>query len=258
MKAKIFLGVLLIMTAITGAAQSAKTALTNAHIIKMFKTGLENDIILTTIESSPGKYDVTPDGLVSLKTAGVPSPVIKSMQAKMDGGKTPQGGAPVAPAPSSGSARVPQPENLNAVYAYNKSANGLKPLEKANATLKTRGVIVGTTNVCEIQGNRSEIRLSPDQTSFVINTGGASPDALRLLKLDAKGKSRSATLSKVSAMAKQTGVKGNIPCQIKVMKPGVFEIIPESKLDKGEYFFTIKQIEYTTMSNLDVYAFGVD
>ena len=72
---------LLFLPALSASAQS-KAPLTNASIIKMVKSGLDNDIVTTTIDASPGKYDVTPDALIALKSAGVPAAVIKAMQAK--------------------------------------------------------------------------------------------------------------------------------------------------------------------------------
>ncbi|MBI4473111.1 MAG: hypothetical protein HY646_10610 [Acidobacteria bacterium] len=46
----------------------------------MVKAGLSEDIIRTAIASSKGNFDLGPDGLISLKTAGVSDGVIKLMQ----------------------------------------------------------------------------------------------------------------------------------------------------------------------------------
>ena len=43
----------------------------NEDIVKMVKAGLGEDLIITTINASPGYYDTSPAGLASLRTAGV-------------------------------------------------------------------------------------------------------------------------------------------------------------------------------------------
>src|SRR5215469_4474614 len=73
----------------------AQQALTNETVIKMVKSGLSDDIIITTINSSAGNYDVSANGLIALKSGGVSDKVISAMMAKGSSGGTPgsQGGA---------------------------------------------------------------------------------------------------------------------------------------------------------------------
>jgi len=53
----------------------------NDTILRMVKAGLDDKIILQTINLQPGHYDVTPDDLIALKSAGVSQQVIAAMQA---------------------------------------------------------------------------------------------------------------------------------------------------------------------------------
>ena len=53
----------------------------NDTILRMVKAGLDDKIILQTINLQPGHYDVTPDDLIALKAAGVSQQVIAAMQA---------------------------------------------------------------------------------------------------------------------------------------------------------------------------------
>jgi hypothetical protein len=53
----------------------------NDDIVKMAKAGLSDDILVQTIQSKPGHYDMTPDDLIALKTAGVSDRVISTMEA---------------------------------------------------------------------------------------------------------------------------------------------------------------------------------
>jgi hypothetical protein len=50
-------------------------------ILRMAKAGLSDDVIIQTIKTQPGHYDVTPDDLISLKAAGLSDKVILTMQA---------------------------------------------------------------------------------------------------------------------------------------------------------------------------------
>lgn len=51
-------------------AQSAKP-LTNADVVKMVKGGLPESVVVSAIQSSPAKYDISPDALIALQKDGV-------------------------------------------------------------------------------------------------------------------------------------------------------------------------------------------
>jgi hypothetical protein len=57
--------------------------LTNDDIVKMARVGLSLSIIITTIETAPAvAFDVSPAGLIELKSAGVDDRIVEAMQAK--------------------------------------------------------------------------------------------------------------------------------------------------------------------------------
>jgi hypothetical protein len=58
---------------------AAATQLTNDQIIQMVAAKLPDDIIITTIQKSSSKFDLTPEALIKLKTAGVSDAVIRAM-----------------------------------------------------------------------------------------------------------------------------------------------------------------------------------
>lgn len=57
----------------------------NDTIVRMAKAGLDDTIIVQTIETQPGHYDTSPDDLIALKNAGVSQRVIAAMQARSAG-----------------------------------------------------------------------------------------------------------------------------------------------------------------------------
>jgi hypothetical protein len=54
----------------------------NDSVIKLTKAGFSEDVIVTSINRSPGNYDTSVDGMIALKTAGVGNKVVQAMIAK--------------------------------------------------------------------------------------------------------------------------------------------------------------------------------
>ena len=60
----------------------AQQALNNDSVIKLVKAGLSDDLIVSTINASPGTYDTSVEGLIALKSAGVSDKVLPFKRAK--------------------------------------------------------------------------------------------------------------------------------------------------------------------------------
>src|SRR6266576_470987 len=82
---------------------SAQETLTNDSVAKMVKAGLGESLIVSMIQNQPGKYTLTPDGLVKLKEQGVPDKVLAAMVAK---GSASSSSEPANAEPASGD--IPQ------------------------------------------------------------------------------------------------------------------------------------------------------
>ncbi|QDS99044.1 YMGG-like glycine zipper-containing protein [Adhaeretor mobilis] len=61
-------------------AQAAAQAVTNYDLTQMTAAGLSDDLIISTIQSRGGRFDMSPDGLIALKQAGVSDRVVLSAQ----------------------------------------------------------------------------------------------------------------------------------------------------------------------------------
>ena len=59
--------------------QKPAAQLTIDQVIQMVAAKLADDIVITTIRNSSSKFDLTPDALIKLKTAGVSDEVIRAM-----------------------------------------------------------------------------------------------------------------------------------------------------------------------------------
>jgi hypothetical protein len=84
----------------------AQQALNNDSIIKLVKAGLSDDLIVTTINASPGTYDTSADGLIALKTAGASEKVLTAIMQKAT---APAPAATPTPAPAPAAAPTPAP-----------------------------------------------------------------------------------------------------------------------------------------------------
>ena len=130
-----------LLAAVLIVAVFAQTALNNDAIIKMAKAGLDENIILTTMKSQPGKYSTTPDDLIALKKAGVSDTVIAAMI-----GAAPSGGASAPAAPA---AATTGPGPINEVGVYYKKADAWTDLPPEVVNFKTGGVLksIGTAGI---------------------------------------------------------------------------------------------------------------
>ena len=63
----------------------AQRAMNNDAIIKLVKAGLSDDLIISTINSSPGTYDTSADGLIALKKAGASDKLVQAILSKGPG-----------------------------------------------------------------------------------------------------------------------------------------------------------------------------
>lgn len=78
---------------VLGAAQ-AQEVMNNEAIIKMVKSGLGENLVITMVQNQPGKYVLIPEELTKLKEAGVSERVLAAMAAKRQGSTPAEGQIP--------------------------------------------------------------------------------------------------------------------------------------------------------------------
>jgi hypothetical protein len=93
---KRLVGVMVLALAVLAAAAQEQQPLNNDAIVKMVKSGLGENLIVTMIQSQPGKYVVTPDEFIRLKQEGVSEKILAAMSNKA-GGIVPVNSLPSAP-----------------------------------------------------------------------------------------------------------------------------------------------------------------
>lgn len=60
--------------------QAAAQAVTNQDIVRMTQSGLSNRVIVNAVHTRGGRFDMSPDALIAMKSAGVDDQVIQAMQ----------------------------------------------------------------------------------------------------------------------------------------------------------------------------------
>lgn len=162
--------------------------------------------------------------------------------------------------------KIPVPEVLNDINYYQPSGNTLKPLEKTTAKYVTKSKALGYGGVTinfVLDGDKSPIRfVSIDRTSFVVAMADGTGDPtgwFTLYKATVKKGKRSGNFGDYKVFGKSSTSKEVISYSVKSHGNQVYEIIPDAKLETGEYFFANKgSLSKYGNTAADVFAFGVD
>lgn len=77
--------VIRILALALAVAASAQEVLTNESILKMVKSGMGENLVVSIIHNQPGKYSLVPDEIAKLKQAGVSERILTAMAEKGSG-----------------------------------------------------------------------------------------------------------------------------------------------------------------------------
>jgi hypothetical protein len=138
---------LLFVCAIVACAQEM---LNDDAIVKMVKAGLSEDLIVSMIQSQPGKYALGPDDVVNLKNQGVTEKELSAMIAKGSGASAPA--PPKGNGPAVASAGLDVPADLE-IGAYYKKAGKWQEMLPEVVNWKTGGVMKSVVTVGVVKGD---------------------------------------------------------------------------------------------------------
>jgi len=228
----------------------AQQDMDNAAVIKLLKAGLSDDLIVTTIEASPGKYDTSADALVALRTAGADSKVISAVLMKSRPGPPPPPGVrrPLPEAPSKPAEPVwKAPAGVDGVGIYFQVRDeSWKPLLAETVTRKaggvaksvaTEGKIKGDVNA-RVDGSSSDVTVTLPANFILFVPEGASPGQYVLLRFHAHDKGREFRLETGGEFHRSSSeARESIDFSSKQLGPRVFEVTLGRELGAGEYGF---------------------
>jgi hypothetical protein len=258
--------VLLLGSVITIPAQ-AQQGLTNTDIIKMQSAGLNDSVILSSVNSQPAAYDTSADGLIALKKAGVSDAVLAAMisrTAAMKGGVANPAGTNL---PSTAQAGPPVGVEEVGVYYQDKNKSW-RPIQseivntKSGGLLKSiasQGIVKEDTNG-HVKGAESPTKLTSGTNILVFMPETFSVNDYVLLKLHKNSNNREFRALTGGVFHSSGGAtKDIVEFGAQKLAPHVYELTFVTPLTPGEY--GIVPPGATTTANLaasgKIYSFSI-
>ena len=244
-----FLVAILFAFQISGSWLTAQQTMDNVAVIKMTKAGLSPDIVVASVSSLAGHYDVSPDALISLKKAGVGDAVISAMIAKNSGGSSAATSSVGAGAMPGMSANGPGgiPAGVDSVGVYYKSKDGTwNEVGAEVVNFKTAGALkhIGSAGIVKgdlnghVVGFHSHLELSPGSEFILYVPEGTSPGEYQLIRFRIGGDSREFR-SLTGGVVHTSGgaARDTVEFTSKKLAPRVYSITLPSDAAKGEFGF---------------------
>src|SRR6266568_4068381 len=217
---------------------TAQQPLNNDGVVKLVKAGLSEDLVLSTINASPGTYDTSADGLIALKTAGVSDKVVAAVVAKAS---APPPAPPAVVAP--GAPTLPAGIDEVGVYFKNKSGawEALMPEVvnfKSGGALKsfaTNGIVKGDMNG-HVPNGHAKTRVTFPVLFPVYVPEGTAISEYQLLRYRAHDTSREFRSVTGGVFHSSGGAaRDSVEFHADKLAPRVYQITLQSALGKGEY-----------------------
>jgi hypothetical protein len=217
---------------------SAQQSLTDDSIIKMTKAGLDNDLIVQSVNSQPGRFATSADDLIQLKQAGVSDKVLATMISK---------GTEVAPsvAPAIASPISSVPPGIDEIGVYYQDKQGrwteMSP-EIINfksggflKSLATDGIVKGDWNG-HLNGTTAKLTLSAPVKILLAAPEGTVAEEYQVLKLRVNSKDREFRSTTGGVFHASTGAKrDSIDFTAAKIAPHIYEFSLPAGQAVGEY-----------------------
>lgn len=216
----------------------AQQAMNNDAVIKLAKAGLSDDLIVSTVNASPGVYDTSASGIIALKGAGLSDKVVSAILLKAAGAPA-AATAPTAPSSSA------LPAGIDDVGVYYKDKSGTwKPLMPEIVNFKTGGVLKNIASAGlvkgDINGHLANAHAKTSLTSPVVLAvyvpEGTAITEYQLLRLRPSGDSREFRSVTGGVMHTSGGATRDlIEFEPQKIMPRVYQITIDANSGKGEY-----------------------
>lgn len=208
----------------------------NDTIIKMAKAGLDDTVIIQTIQTQPGRFDTTPDDLISLKNAGVSQNVIAAMQAR-SAGLAFHADKKIDPAPLSA--------GIDEIGVYYKDKNAQwRPLKTERVQFKSGGWLKSTATYNIVKEDQNGFIDEPKST-LVVPTGtdiliyapsGTQGEEYDFIRFREKAHSREFRVKTGGVFHSETGsMRDEIEFHPHKIAPQMYVFTVPPNIEKGEY-----------------------
>lgn len=217
-------------------SSKAETPLSNSDVIKLNKLGLGDDVVIAKVNQAANvTFDLSTDGLVQLKSAGVSGAIITAMLSRT----TPRQPASV-PAPAYGPGAAPDANRYDIRLLVDQNEVRL-PSNRGDLT--TTGFWPVVMTFLDYPGLHARTRIKDPRPVVVIRTEHDPTSYYYLARLDVNGKEDNNRSLKIeldedafSASARIIPAgRWYVDCDVTEHNPGVWHVSPKRDLKPGEY-----------------------
>ena len=222
----------------TNSDVSRPMPLTNDVIMRMSKAGLADNVIIGTIRSQPGAYDVAPDNLIELKNAGVSQAVIAAMQAR-SAGLAVHGRDTVAEP----TGVAPGIDEIGVYYKDAKTGEWI-PLRTERVQFKSSGWLknAATDGLVKqdmnghLDGRQSPLTLPTGVQILIYTPAGTQAEEYDFLRFDEHSSSRDFRVKTGGLFHSSTGSERNeLEFHANKVAKDMYVFTVPSDIEKGEY-----------------------
>jgi hypothetical protein len=258
----------------------AQEVLNNDAVIKLVKSGLSEDLIITTVKASPGNYDTSADGLIALKNGGVSDKIVTAIMLKAAGGTPASASVPADPTkaadsnqparsnqPAASTALTGVPPGINnpGIYYRDPDNGSWLDLDPEPVTLKSGGGlkhiasagIVKTDMNGIVSGTRSKLSLRIPASFILYVPEGRTPSDYQLLRFHPNGSSREFRATIGGASHESGGdLRDSVDYLTKKIAQHVYTITLGDDIGQGEYgFLPLVDVPKNTAASGKIYTF---
>jgi hypothetical protein len=243
-------------------AHAQDEVMTNDEVISLAGAGLNGSIIINKIRTSKTNFDLTTDGLIKLKKAGISDEIVNAMlEAKS--GKTLTAASASTNTAAAGDPNDPMAAHDFGIYLYDENSRERKMTQLSpsvsaqNRTgggftasitpfglgkVKTKANLPGTAASLQLKHPRPVFYFYLDTKSGGLNTSSGIPSTTNeftLVRFNVRSDNREITIAK----ANQWGAKGGLSDEYVIqftaqnLGNGIFKVTPSVDLKNGEYGF---------------------
>ncbi|HEX6078937.1 MAG TPA: hypothetical protein VF197_04850 [Methylomirabilota bacterium] len=243
-----------------GAISIAQELLTNDSVIQMVKGGLPEAVVIAKIKSTPSKFDLKTDSLLSLKKAGVTDKILEAMVSAGSGGAAASSSsaaatpAPPAPALAAGALKTQD-------VIYQLVGGKYVEMFATSANLETNMAFFSSKSEVVLEGRKAPYRTTEKQPVF-LSTYSSTDAPLVRLKPGDEHNDRNLKIGSGAFMpfggTQKMGVRNEDKIAVSIERDprGFYKVTPSAALPPGEYGF-ILATGFGAGSG-KVYDFGVD
>jgi hypothetical protein len=219
---------------------------TNDTILRMAKAGLNDDVLLQTIQLQPGRYDTSPDDLIALRKGGVSDRVIAAMQAHA-------AGLNIHPSAGSEASPTPLAPGIDEIGVYYKLPPGSKnggptgewmPLKTERVVFRSSGAaknilthgIISKDMDGDVDGAKSDLVLPTGVQILIYAPNGTDASEYEFLRLEEHSKDREFRVMTGGVFHSHTGSdRDEIDFHPHRVAPQMYVFTVPVDIEKGEY-----------------------